>query len=534
MARSEYSFVKFYKARCVRLLPALLFMLTTTYIACSFLYLPEDFKSVGQFVVSTAVFSTNLLLYFKQSDYFGLETSDNPLFHTWSLGVEWQFYVIFPLIIYFLVRHRWGTYGLISFIILSIFITILFYQNISAVFYLPIFRFWEIAIGVLLGISKIRLKGKYVFLLGVIILVVPFSVDLSLFYFDVNVLVAVVATSLVIFSSAESYGKSLLLISPMQHLGRISYSLYLWHIPIYILMGLFVEEGVRVLLTITFLYPISLFSHAFFESKRYQRVIFPVFFSKVGAISFALIITGCIGHVNGGFPNRSEFFGQFAANNGFGLNCNGNSKIDSRCISDIDPLIAVLGNSYAMVYVEPLAAAGLPIVQLTMDSCAVGFIDNVKDINSSQSCSGFYKDAVETINRNPSIKTVIVSSTFEKEMQSEEFRQSFLELISKINIKHIIVVGPTPRAPFDIGRCFLRKKILLQDKICNFELSQSHINLADSVRMTLLSNEVKNFVDVNNYICENGECIMDTYNGGAVYVDTGHLSQAGAFELIKN
>jgi hypothetical protein len=244
------------------------------------------------------------------------------------------------------------------------------------------------------------------------------------------------------------------------------------------------------------------------------------------------MLSGFVGHLNGGFLERSKLFKQLVANNEFGLVCNGNSVNIEACRSDSEPELAVLGNSYAMVFIDALTNTGAAPLQLTKDACVIGYIDDVIDINDSQSCSQFYRDSVRTINRTTSIDTVILSSTFEKEMRNDGFRQSFLELIHDLEVNNIIVIGPPPRAPFDVGRCFLHNKLALIDTNCNFNLSESHVRLVNLLRNTIREGGVGTMIDLNTHLCRGGTYIMKTKDGSIFYIDTGHLSRLGSAKLV--
>ncbi|PNQ67408.1 acyltransferase, partial [Vibrio agarivorans] len=90
---SKFSLANFYERRIRRILPVLLVVIAVTYILSWWLFLPQAHKEVGQFSTSSILSASNILLYLKGHNYFGLEEQSNPLFHTWSLGVEEQYYI---------------------------------------------------------------------------------------------------------------------------------------------------------------------------------------------------------------------------------------------------------------------------------------------------------------------------------------------------------------------------------------------------------------------------------------------------------
>ncbi len=150
MESGKFSLVHFYERRARRILPALFIVLLATYTFSWFYLLPNAHKVVGQYVVSVLAFSSNVLLYLKDTDYFGLKASENPLLHTWSLAVEEQFYILFPL--FLMAMSRFGKKALLFTLSALSLISLVgthwyHYSNPVASFFLLPFRAWEILIG---------------------------------------------------------------------------------------------------------------------------------------------------------------------------------------------------------------------------------------------------------------------------------------------------------------------------------------------------------------------------------------------------
>jgi len=176
-------------------------------------------------------------------------------------------------------------------------------------------------------------------------------------------------------------------------------------------------------------------------------------------VSIPLLTAGIIGHKNGGFPQRNAFFESMQLNNGLGLACNGNTTINARCASSEQPSIAVLGNSYAMVYVKPLLTLGTnSLVQLTQDSCSLGYVQqSIIDVNSMP-CREFYQKSVDTIRNTPSINHVLISSPFGKELSSKADAESFSQLLMDLAPRRVVILGPTPSAQLMSENVFLRRR----------------------------------------------------------------------------
>ena len=158
LEQGKFSIVNFYERRARRILPALFVIMLVSFILGYFLLMPDEFKNLGQSFVATSLFSNNVLLGLT-SGYWDLASEFKPLLHTWSLGVEEQYYVIVPVLL--LVFWKIGR-GSIVFLLWSIFLASLLFAvwfvNISPKwsFYLLPTRAWEICIGALAAIYFIK------------------------------------------------------------------------------------------------------------------------------------------------------------------------------------------------------------------------------------------------------------------------------------------------------------------------------------------------------------------------------------------
>jgi peptidoglycan/LPS O-acetylase OafA/YrhL len=243
-SREGFSILKFWERRIRRILPALITVIVTTVIAGWFILLPSHFQSLGSSVIAQAVFAVNFY-FWRYSGYFAEAASRLPLLHTWSLAVEEQFYIFFPLL--FLFQSKWKISSLrwvvglsaIASLSLSIACT---YLTPSAGFYLLPPRAWELLGGSLLALAprKLNIPLWARELLGWSGLV---AVGAAFWLYDdrtpfpgVAALLPCVGTMVLIWVNGVALQPTtlvrLLSIRPLVFLGKISYSLYLWHWPI--------------------------------------------------------------------------------------------------------------------------------------------------------------------------------------------------------------------------------------------------------------------------------------------------------------
>lgn len=308
LEQGKFSIVNFYERRARRILPALFFIMLVSFILGYFLLMPDEFKNLGQSLVATSLFSNNVLLGLT-SGYWDLASEFKPLLHTWSLGVEEQYYVVVPVLL--LVFWKIGR-GSIVYLLWSIFLASLLFAvwfvNISPKwsFYLLPTRAWEICIGALAAIYSIKHsksieKFKYsgaISLLGLILII------FSILVFDSTVLSpgllllipTVGAVLLIIFCRPNSIAFSVLGNRVAVFLGLLSYSLYLWHQPIFAFLRAYSDEypsSFSFLTLIPLVFLLSYLTWRFVESPFRNRSLIGrnlVFsYSVLGTVVFIAI-----------------------------------------------------------------------------------------------------------------------------------------------------------------------------------------------------------------------------------------------------
>ena len=317
-------------------------------------------------------------------------------------------------------------------------------------------------------------------------------------------------------------------------IGLISYSIYLWHLPLYTFLKYFFEiNNFNLIIYFLLLIIVSYLSYKLIEIPFRFKLKRRNFLLYVSISSLILTIVAIFGHLNGGYPERKEIFSKLQHNHGFGIFCNGNATVSTKCSENSNPEIAILGNSYAMSWVNSIKEKyDKKIVQLTQDSCALGFVDRVKDINV-MTCRDFYIQSIDTISKTNSISKVILSSNFNKEIDNDLFIESFKKLLFKLNNKNIIVIGPTPKAPFNVGECLAKKELFFSDSNCDFLLSSNHKSKIMKISKILENMKNVKFVDITDIICPNNYCSMKPIDNVLLYVDNGHLSNLGALYVIE-
>lgn len=239
LARGTFSISDFYVRRVRRILPALVLVVLAVLAFGYFVLVRDEYVQLGKHVLSAALFVSNLTLYL-ESGYFDLSSESKPLLHLWSLGIEEQFYLLWPLAVAFFWRRKWPVLLLVfSLCALSFSANLLLVgRDPSAAFFLPVSRFWELMVGCGLAfvLRRTALSGVFAHACGWVGLAL---IAASIFFFHGRMpfpgwvaLVPVTGTALIIGAGAKaSPNRHLLALRPLVGLGLISYPLYLWHWP---------------------------------------------------------------------------------------------------------------------------------------------------------------------------------------------------------------------------------------------------------------------------------------------------------------
>lgn len=317
---NEFTLAKFYERRIRRILPALAVTVIFTLAASALLYDSGRFKSFAKSLFATMLFYSNIN-FWGEAGYFDAPSLLKPLLHTWSLAVEEQFYIVYPLFMYAVyrwarkyVKHALVWVGLLSF---GFAVYAVGAGNANSAFYLAHLRAWELLVGGLLALNLIpavkdgRINAALGWVGAAMIAVPIFLYTDQTSFPGLSAAPPVFGTALVMYSSMTRMSPvgRVLSVSPMVFIGQISYSLYLWHWPLVIFVKYYLIRplsGLEILLLLVVILGISALSWRLvetpFRSRRFLSTR-QIFAFGLGTMAIIIAAAGVVYRFDG-FPQR--------------------------------------------------------------------------------------------------------------------------------------------------------------------------------------------------------------------------------------
>jgi peptidoglycan/LPS O-acetylase OafA/YrhL len=587
----SFSIADFYYRRIQRIFPALLIVQVAA-LAFGLVFLfSVELQALAKDLLASVAFFSNIY-YWISGGYFEQDSALRILLHLWSLGVEEQYYLVWPIIVALFWRRPRGLIAVVSLLSLLSLVLNLYEspKHPNASFYLPVTRFWELAGGAmtcLIGQSTLRLRAPGTAVVTLLSSVGAFAIVVGFLFIDERqiypgwrAMVPTLGTALIIFAGEKSWLNRRFLAHPgMVGIGLISYPLYLWHWPL-IVGGRILTVGASssfvtitamvvslVLATLTYRFvdrPLRI-SGSSLGARRVRSIFLLTCLIVVGALS-ASILAGSGFPIR--FPNADAL--QYEQRD-FKVNEVCKQKFPSAefCLGPEAPAaasIALVGDSHALHLYSGLIAA-LPDGEKAVLAVGAGNCPPFQGVDiriglTVKSCSTLFNSAIDNILRDNAIRTVIVSSyaistiSGGLDYQSgdsirlvrrgssavEPSQTIYLEGLERLFDaaakagKRVAFVFDTPELDFDPLSCLPRP---ITGVPSGFTCSVGRAKV--DARQGLLRQKIRQLIanrpgvtplDPLDVLCDSTNCAV-AHDGHLLYRDRDHLSEYGSSYLMS-
>jgi peptidoglycan/LPS O-acetylase OafA/YrhL len=574
---NTFSVWKFYKARIRRILPALIVVCVAVLMLCWFLLAPDDYVQLAVHVRDSLLFLSNET-YRGESGYFDTDAHEKWLLHTWSLSVEWQFYLLLPLVIYLLWRMRKSERFVFGSLLFLAVISLLACidktgDSPAKAFYGLKYRYWEMLAGGIVyfvsGMLKVRGRfGAVIFYVGSILIFFSFVYfDAAFAWPGAYAVVPVLGAALILFSAEQDLFINRVWI--LQWFGDRSYSIYLWHWPVVVLLSYFSKLSMPlwVVAGIVLALLLAEFSYrlvevparkAVFWGKDWGAVLLTVLL-LLSVVMYAQWVINSKGVLSRVPDDVIAIRAEKNNTNRRGNECVAdNQSVPPSCIYGGQNIRAiVLGDSHANTLVTGVAA-GLP-----SDSDGLWYWGHLacpflKGVSDYPGCSAFNEWALRRMKEvSPEIPLIVISRWsyyalggnegksaggsgrppihFSKEYDRpdpeflQEFHAVMLDtLCEAATTRKVYVLKPVPELGVSVPQVMARGKMM--DRVTRVSMSRADYRQRNAFILSVLDDARHKcgieLLDPLPYLCDNNNCYGDI-GGRPAYFDDDHLSEYG-------
>ncbi|MGQ8364675.1 acyltransferase family protein [Glaciecola sp. 1036] len=553
---NRFSILQFYKARAKRIIPALTVMLTVVTIYCWFNLFDVEFEAYLRHLFSSLLFYSNII-YWQEAGYFSANAHENWLLHTWSLSVEWQFYIIYPVVIsaLLLLLSKKIVKALIVFATVASFGLGVYATDIwpdPAYFSLPT-RAWQMLTGAIIFLFPIPTKYQSNFLVYIGLGCICFSAvffSSSIGWPGVYAALPIIGAALVMIpNNSGTFG--FFNLSPIVKLGKWSYSIYLWHWPIVVFLNnqSFSIEWYHNFIGILVSIFLGFLSYQFVEQSKFFIGKFTLFAGallfanfayafSIGTDSARTMSSNPGNQLIARYNQERLKAEQESSNQSCRVSANMNSDnsyaLPERCINlEFKNGLMVWGDSHAEAITQGfeedvLRETGVNIV--ISSGCRPTITNKVGTSSRLRRACDEANSLAKQVVEQTQPETVIIAM---KDKHEETDWDNNIAFLKENGVKNIIIIGPTPQWYPSVPLVYVResfgKEYLSDNKLDPYVVETDQIMSNKFTRV-----EDVNYVSIINELCLEDEstlkCKVD-FDGSLISFDYGHLNKDAATYL---
>ena len=575
ISTGRFDFVNFYARRSRRIFPALILVLIVTFATGWYVLFPDEYRQLGKHVLGAMAFVSNFVL-LDETSYFDSAAHTKPLLHLWSLAIEEQFYVLWPIYVWAAIRREKYFALLTAVLSIASFVLSVSLASRSAAFYLPVCRFWEIMSGSLLAYGarkswpKFERHKNFGGIVGFASIIAALFVTPERNFPGWWALLPVVGTLLLIWAGPKSWlNRRVLSSPPLVFIGAISYPLYLWHWPL-LVYGWIVHGGPPTTAAKIILLSLSviLSCGTYWYVERPVR-FGPHRFAKTIICIASLLSIGSIGAwtmASGGFVERAvaQYNARLAKDLRIPVetyssdgSCSRNIGIDLHgkavcMVNTASPTVLITGDSQAIATYSAIFAriVHLPTVLLATTSGDYVRPACLQDVafdewlNGHEACQEVMSAVVRVIASVPSIRTVLIVFQRDNPFHLDRPKMAQLQRIFLAAGKEVVYVLGAPSFTIPASACRLRKIEVLgleftlgnSDSVCREPRDEfEKIEIAQREYIARLrQNDPRVFIyDPLDAFCDDRFCYQ-TSSEGSLFWTVQHVNEKGSARLLKN
>ncbi|ATH82688.1 hypothetical protein CO724_16505 [Ectopseudomonas mendocina] len=557
VSEGRFSFLDFYDRRVRRILPAALATVFFTLLAGYFILLPSSYAVLGETSAYAALGLANFYFLWN-TDYFDAAAEMQPLLHMWSLAVEEQFYLFWPILI-LLVHKLFGRSPkalpafLLAAVVVGLAVAVWVVSKDSKTgFYMIHARAWELALGGLLVYAPLisrRMVAEIMSLMGMmLVLGSMFLLNTKMTFPGLNALYPCLGAALLLWpKSASTWMARGLSLAPMVFIGKISFSLYLVHWPLLVLYrhygtGKMPELSEALVLTV-FCFLLAYLFWRYIEQpfrKPRQGRILNVSAGATAMCFVALIGVGVLNQK--GLPERLpseaqvlEGFRQRTLVGENGRDCwsrrtTPKSRFSKeRCLTLKDnlPNVLLLGDSHMMHFSRALREAypGVNFLQITTAACSP-----VLPRKRGTNCHYFTKLALDAFIAENKIDAIVLSGNWQR-ADLKKMEKTFRGAADYVD--RVVVFGPGLRYSAPLPE-LLAKSYMRGDggELIEAASLRRSVRVIDRSVAKIAKDSGVEFYSVLNVLCGKSKCASKTPEGIPTHYDHGHLTYEGATMVV--